>query len=316
MKYLSSALTFLNEELKATKKEMGRLTHLADKDHNDEGQTINKAKLISAEGGQYVYSYPAQFTKIRDEKKVEVFSKNRAKIGEAEVLTIDYLKNTVTLDTEFSDNDLLLVLSLEVAPFAIMNSLKKMISQGPSTMTANLVNRHFNLKTFGEAHITNINKTVDQMDNSTMVILGPPGCGKTTAAKGIVDHLLKKGKRILITSNSHYAINNLCKEITIPKDQVVKKINSKSHQQVNHDDFKNIYVYGKDITGQVSDAHLVAGTCFALSRIQDLEFDYLIVDEASQLKMAFLLSISRLAKNIIVLGDPNQLQSISIYQKL
>jgi uncharacterized protein len=52
-------------------------------------------------------------------------------------------------------------------------------------------------------------RIVTDMQNSVLCIQGPPGCGKTTTASGVIVKLLKTSKNIGITSNSHKAIINL-----------------------------------------------------------------------------------------------------------
>jgi hypothetical protein len=52
-----------------------------------------------------------------------------------------------------------------------------------------------------------------RLDDSYLFVQGPPGSGKTyTAARAIVE-LLRTGKRIGVTSNSHKAIHNLLDEV-------------------------------------------------------------------------------------------------------
>ena len=52
-------------------------------------------------------------------------------------------------------------------------------------------------------------KLSSSLDNSYFIIQGPPGTGKTFYSSAIIMSLLKNGKKIGITSNSHKAIHNL-----------------------------------------------------------------------------------------------------------
>ena len=47
------------------------------------------------------------------------------------------------------------------------------------------------------------------LDRSMLCIQGPPGAGKTTVAAHAILELVKKGKRIGVTANSHAAILNV-----------------------------------------------------------------------------------------------------------
>ena len=57
--------------------------------------------------------------------------------------------------------------------------------------------------------ISEVVKTAIDLDNSYLCIQGPPGAGKTYTARYIISELLKRGKRVGISSNSHKAITNL-----------------------------------------------------------------------------------------------------------
>src|SRR5206468_2560447 len=48
-----------------------------------------------------------------------------------------------------------------------------------------------------------------RLDGTTLCIQGPPGTGKTYTAAAIIASLLRDGKCIGVTSNSHKAIVNL-----------------------------------------------------------------------------------------------------------
>ena len=49
---------------------------------------------------------------------------------------------------------------------------------------------------------------VARLDNSYLVIQGPPGTGKTFTMSHAILALLKAGKRIAVSSNSHKVINH------------------------------------------------------------------------------------------------------------
>ena len=63
-----------------------------------------------------------------------------------------------------------------------------------------------------------------------------------------------------------------------------------------------------DALKETNTGQLFAGTKFHLaSSYYDQKIDYLFVDEAGQLSLADLISIGNIAKNIILIGDQNQL---------
>jgi len=311
MNYLNDCLDFIEAERKANKKELYRLINLEDSEHNDEGQTLNKVRFVSKTKNGFLYKYPSQFCKFREEKRVDIYLDKR-KVSEngAEIVSIDHLKNEIVLDVLLNEKtEYLLVASLEIVPYAVINSLKKMI-QEPSLLATNIIERDSNFESFGEFTQENVIKSVKSMNNGSFIFLqGCPGAGKTYTGKNIIKHLVENKNKILVTSNSHRAITNLLESLDFEFKGV--KLCSRDNQKIENKNFTNRFPSGKEIDNYVDGFDIVAGTCFALSKIKDLKYDFIIVDEASQLKMSFLLAISRLAKKVIVLGDQNQLQSIS-----
>ncbi len=151
------------------------------------------------------------------------------------------------------------------------------------------------------------------LNESVLCIQGPPGTGKTYTAASMILYLMKNNKKVGIIANSHKAIDNVIKEVFKQKNhsdnfrcqRIVSKPKELDPEQeslckegVNFVQSGNAD-YGVRLTG---------GTNFFFSREQqENEFDYLFVDEASQVSLANLVAASRATKNIILLGDQNQL---------
>lgn len=308
--YINDCLNFIDLELNAVKKEMGRLLSLSPKKHMAEGQTIFNAKAIEMnEDGSTKFQYPAQFTKIREERKV-IFYADKERVGEAEVDSIDYLSHEFSCYGDFNIGQQYLVIqSLDVPPGAIMSTLKELSGNIPPVIQ-NLIDRKSHIMAEETLSVENVLKTVDSMDNAYMTLQGIAGAGKTYYGSKIIDHLLSEGKSILITSNSHAAINNLISAISY-EDFNGAKICSRPKHNTMHSQVKNIRLKGKDVDHQVENYDLIGGTCFALSRFKEIQYDFLIIDEASQLKLSYAIAAAKNVKNIIILGDQQQLPSIS-----
>ena len=54
---------------------------------------------------------------------------------------------------------------------------------------------------------------INDLDNSYLFIQGPPGAGKTYTTSHIIARLLKSGKKIGISSNSHKPIDHLAHKV-------------------------------------------------------------------------------------------------------
>jgi predicted RecB family nuclease len=154
-------------------------------------------------------------------------------------------------------------------------------------------------------------RAIQDLDHSYLFIQGPPGTGKTyTAARAIVA-LLKDGKRVGVTSNSHKAIGKLLEEIELhAEERGFRFSGAKKGSSDNPEsgfDSKNIHTVNK--SEEVTAGHqLVGGTVFHFSREdQRSSFDYLFVDEAGQVALGNLVAMGPSASNIVLIGDQMQL---------
>jgi predicted RecB family nuclease len=155
-------------------------------------------------------------------------------------------------------------------------------------------------------------RVATNLDNSYLAIQGPPGSGKTyTGARMIID-LVKKGKRIGITAISHKVIRNLIdKTIELSREENIRigfihKVKEKSETVADEitetDDSKKV-LEGLD-QGKVA-----GGTAWLWGENNSVEkLDYLFIDEAGQMSLSHALAASRAAYNLVLLGDPQQLE--------
>jgi uncharacterized protein len=152
---------------------------------------------------------------------------------------------------------------------------------------------------------------IRRLEQSHLLVQGPPGSGKTfTASHAIVD-LLKEKKRIGVSSNSHKAICNLLREIEkVAKEKGVSFKGAKKSS--DEDDYLNGCGFIEDTTdnevASAPDQQLVAGTAWLFAREElDQQLDYLFIDEAGQVSLANVVAMGLAAKNVILIGDQMQL---------
>jgi len=154
-------------------------------------------------------------------------------------------------------------------------------------------------------------RAVTDLDHSYLFIQGPPGTGKTyTAAQAIVA-LLRAGKRVGVSSNSHKAINKLLAEVderaaeTGFRFRGAKKGND-DKPETEHTSANIVTVFNsEDVTPQ---HRLVGGTVFHFCRDdQRGAYDYLFIDEAGQVSLGNLVAMGAAAANIVLVGDQMQL---------
>ncbi|MHA3048454.1 TM0106 family RecB-like putative nuclease [Acinetobacter sp. ANC 4639] len=151
------------------------------------------------------------------------------------------------------------------------------------------------------------------LDSSYLPIQGPPGAGKTYTGKHVIAELLRHGKKVGISSNSHKAINNLllgtakyCNENHIQAFFACTDPNLNMNDELTQ--LGVSILKNSELLNHLSGACVIGTTAWGFSR-DDLEkqFDYLVVDEAGQVSIANLIAMSRSAHNIVLMGDQMQL---------
>jgi predicted RecB family nuclease len=150
------------------------------------------------------------------------------------------------------------------------------------------------------------------LDASCLPVQGPPGAGKTYTAAQVVLDQVRTGRRVGVTALSHKAIGNLLTEVcTAARGEGValRILQNPGSGTACDDDL--VQVADNDGVEQAvrsGTVDVVAGTSWLFSR-PDLDgtLDLLIVDEASQLPLADAVAVSTAARNLLLVGDPQQL---------
>jgi AAA domain len=165
----------------------------------------------------------------------------------------------------------------------------------------------------GELSMQSICEIGVALDQSMLPIQGPPGSGKTYTAANIICALVTAGKKVGVTANSHSVIRKLLDDVAniAKENQIVgvkcghrNKTSSTSGsvlELANNNEVLNAF--------QTGAVNVVGATSFAWSRdVFKGALDVLVVDEAGQMALAAVLACSGATQNIILLGDPQQLE--------
>lgn len=167
------------------------------------------------------------------------------------------------------------------------------------------------------SEVSEIVRAITRMQNTTLCIQGPPGCGKTYVATHTIVELLRQGKRVGITSNSHKAIENLLDKVVEHCAQTNTRVRAAKIGGSNGRTSKERHLKVEQVASAAKffakeDAHLynlVAGTAWCFSHEGATgAFEYLFIDEAGQVCLANVVGMSRSANNLILLGDQMQLE--------
>ncbi len=278
------------------------------------------------------YQYPPQETKIRVKQRPSVATDTT--FTGVEVTSIDRAKRKITLKIGAKRSELLRD-QLNLYPVSprdvkvIAQAVRAVISDqcGPKSFRAidDFLGRHPpRIKGRGPGPIltggdlvTEVIDTVVNLDSSILPIQGPPGTGKTYVASKAIAALVRKARRIAVSSNSHAAIRNVLTAVSKalkddggPLVPIVHKGGDEEPDDEEQDG-QGITVVTSNEDGLLRSAPVVGGTAWLFSRGEHANaFDYLFVDEAGQVSLANLVAISRCARNLVLIGDPRQLPQV------
>jgi uncharacterized protein len=196
-------------------------------------------------------------------------------------------------------------------PGAFQAARDLLVRQPPRVSLANLENMYDQKGQMTETARQTLHALCAQA--SVLPLQGPPGSGKSYTGARMIAELVRRGHRIGITAVSHKVISNLLQYACSAAR--ADNIRLRAVQKANDTDgCSDRMVRQVDQNEGVLDAlrsksiRVVAGTPWLWAR-DDManSVEVLFVDEAGQMSLADVLAISRAAKSVVLLGDPQQL---------
>lgn len=152
----------------------------------------------------------------------------------------------------------------------------------------------------------------NELDGGVLPVQGPPGAGKTTQGAKAILALAAAGKKVGITAVSHKVIDNLLSAVRKADDAASHPL----HLRLVHKDDERQDVDGIEFAKSTSAAldriapgTIVGGTAWLWAHPDAIgRLDVLVIDEAGQMALAQALAAARAARNVVLLGDPQQLE--------
>ena len=146
----------------------------------------------------------------------------------------------------------------------------------------------------------------------TLAIQGPPGSGKTYTAARMIVELVRAGRKVGVTANSHkvigHALDTIAEEAA--KADMPVRIAQKPGQGEEPTCATAKAIASSQVKGalELNEVDVVGGTAWLWAREDAAAVvDVLFVDEAAQFALANAIAVAPAGRSLVLLGDPQQL---------
>ncbi|MGP4054389.1 TM0106 family RecB-like putative nuclease [Mycobacterium sp. 4D054] len=159
--------------------------------------------------------------------------------------------------------------------------------------------------------VADITAALLDLDSSYLAVHGPPGTGKThTSGKVIATLVDRHGWRVGVVAQSHAVVENLFGDVMkagVDGARVGKKLHTVTTgwTALDRDDYAQFLC---------QDGCVVGGTAWDFANAAKIardSLDLLVIEEAGQFSLANTVAVAQSARNVLLLGDPQQLPQVS-----
>jgi predicted RecB family nuclease len=167
---------------------------------------------------------------------------------------------------------------------------------------------------FSEDYLGAISVSTARLNSSVLAVQGPPGSGKTYVGSHTIAQLVANGKRVGVVANSHSAVENLlagCISAGVSPEAISKQKKTGDSSARPWQTPSTYAVMANWRSKQVG-GYVIGGTAwtFCSPKVLEQKLDYLFIDEAAQFSLVDAIAVAQCAKNMVLLGDPQQLTQV------
>ncbi len=163
--------------------------------------------------------------------------------------------------------------------------------------------------------VADLTAALRDLDSSYLAVHGPPGTGKTHTAARVIAALVNEHQwNIGVVAQSHSVVENLFRDLIaagVDPQRVGKKTSGAGPwRNLGTDEFGSFLA--ENAAGNAG--CVVGGTAWDFAhptRIERGSLDLLAVEEAGQFSLANTIAVAPAARNLLLLGDPQQLPQVS-----
>jgi DNA replication ATP-dependent helicase Dna2 len=233
-----------------------------------------------------------------------------------------YIAGFRGVELEFSVNiseaeKMILLLGPNRPPFEYIANLQKIVQNNYSENVSLVLDKNFENSNWQPSLLDNKNDIpnfiLSQLTLTDQVVLiGPPGTGKTFQIAEICKRLCEQGKSVLVTSLTNRALIEVVEKPALVNLLEAGRVFKTKVSTDEKNEFPQLQ-QTKEINPQPN--NLVLSTFFIASSeatniTDNPPFDYVIVDEASQALLAMFSAAKLLGKKNIWIGDTRQLPPV------
>lgn len=213
---------------------------------------------------------------------------------------------------------IILVLGPQIPPTEFLFNLQKIVHDNNCIEANSILDADFVEKTWKPISLDDcdipafLNRQLEGCN--TAILQGPPGTGKTTTIASLCSALMQQGKSILVTAMTNRALVEIAS-----KKELSEALNRGLIRKTNLTLDEAAEVNGLAIARDFfpMQGRLLLSTNFitsgaAINSFPECGFDYVIMDEASQVILPMFAAAARLGKKQLWVGDLKQLAPASL----
>ncbi|MCF6387195.1 TM0106 family RecB-like putative nuclease [Mycobacterium sp. MBM] len=151
-----------------------------------------------------------------------------------------------------------------------------------------------------------------ELDNSYLAVHGPPGTGKTFTSATVIARLVNEHRwRVGVVAQSHAVVENLLDGV-VGAGADPQRVGKKKAREgapwsaIAEKDYPEFIAADRGC--------VIGGTAWDFAndaRVPRHSLDLLVVEEAGQFNLANTIAVASAARNLLLLGDPQQLPQVS-----
>jgi len=154
-------------------------------------------------------------------------------------------------------------------------------------------------------------ETVERLDDSYLAVQGPPGTGKTHVGCRAVVELVRAGWKVGVVAQSHATVEHFLDTLVaagLDAERVGKKPKGSPPPGPRWTPLRDGAATAAFL--DCDGGRVLGGTAWTFAATSVRGLDLLVIDEAGQFSLANTIAVSRAARRLLLLGDPQQLPQV------